>query len=125
MTLKNLFWWKYKPADEREQALFTQAYERTAKVLAEGLLLLGLFLVWKPDARMLNNYAWLEYAFDPRVIGCALFALVLTAYLVGGHTLRNESLKLQMPATSKVTYVLALLAAVVLLAVVCQTFILN
>jgi signal peptidase I len=83
MKFENLFWWQYKPSDEREQELYRKAYSRAYKTLTVLLVCGAVFLSAYP------------FDVDPKLLFFAVIAVLGIAYVAGWTVVKGEELTLQ------------------------------
>lgn len=79
---ENVFWWQYKPVDEREEELYRKAYSRAFKTLFVLLLSVAAGISAVPKI-------------TGGVVGVAIIVIITIAYVAGWTVVRNEELSLQ------------------------------
>ncbi len=83
---KHLFWFRFQPADEREQQLYLRAYQRSYQSLVTLLIVFFAVLPLLKDVFPLVNG---RYGLELAVI-----VLVAISYIYGSFIFRGEELQL-------------------------------
>jgi len=122
MKLKKLFWWLYKPTDEREQVLYAKAYQRSLNTLAGLVGFLSTFLLLQPWQYVFSIIPWFKFLFYPRVLALVLFTMVGSSFLLGATRLRGEDLVQTVPEKSAAINYMSTITVLVILSFVFQLF---